>query len=65
MSALRGTAVSPGLAVGRALVVERDAVPVFRLNLASDEIPAEIGRLEAALEVSREQLRAIKERLSR
>ncbi|MCG6923391.1 MAG: phosphoenolpyruvate--protein phosphotransferase [Acidobacteria bacterium] len=65
MSTLRGTAVSPGIAVGRALVVERDAVPVFRLNLAPEKIPAEIGRLEAALEVSREQLRAIKERLSR
>jgi phosphotransferase system enzyme I (PtsI) len=65
MSTLRGTAVSPGIAVGRALVVEKDAVPVFRLNLAPEKIPAEIGRLEAALEVSREQLRAIKERLSR
>jgi phosphotransferase system enzyme I (PtsI) len=65
MSALRGTAVSPGIAVGRALVVERDAVPVFRLSLAAEEIPAEVGRLEAALEASREQLRAVKERLSR
>ncbi len=65
MSSLRGTAVSPGIAVGRALVVERDAVPVFRLTLAAEGIPAEVGRLEAALEVSREQLRAVKERLAR
>jgi phosphotransferase system enzyme I (PtsI) len=65
MNALRGTAVSPGIAVGRALVVERDAVPVFRLTLAAEEIAAEVGRLEAALEASREQLRAVKERLAR
>jgi phosphotransferase system enzyme I (PtsI) len=65
MSALRGTAVSPGIAVGRALVVERDAVPVFRMTLAGEEIPTEVARLEAALELSREQLRAVKERLSR
>jgi phosphotransferase system enzyme I (PtsI) len=65
MSMLRGTAVSPGIAVGRALVVERDVVPVFRLSLAPEAIGAEVRRLEAALEMSREQLRVVKERLSR
>jgi phosphotransferase system enzyme I (PtsI) len=65
MSTLRGTAVSPGIAVGRALVVERDVVPVFRLSLGPEAIGAEVARLEAALEMSREQLRVVKERLSR
>ena len=37
MSTLRGTGVSPGIAVGRALVMERDAAPVFRL--AIDVLP--------------------------
>ena len=65
MSTLRGTAVSPGIAVGRALIVERDVVPVFRLSLPQEQIEQEVIRLEAALEGSREQLRSIKERLSR
>jgi phosphotransferase system enzyme I (PtsI) len=65
VSSLKGTGVSPGIAVGRALVVERDAAPVFRLPLAVPEIETEVQRLEAAIGASREQLRAIKDRLSR
>ena len=65
MSTLRGTGVSPGIAVGRALVMERDAAPVFRLALEASEVDAEVRRLEAALATSREQLAAIKERLSK
>jgi len=64
VSTLRGTAVSPGIAVGRALIVERDVVPVFRLSLPEGELEREVARLEAALEGSREQLRSVKERLS-
>jgi phosphotransferase system enzyme I (PtsI) len=62
---LQGTAVSPGIAVGRALVVERDTAPVFRLSLEPEGVVREVARLEAALEGSREQLRAVKDRLSR
>jgi len=65
VSHLRGTGVSPGVAVGRALVMERDAAPVFRLALPPDRVEAEVLRLEAAFDASREQLSGIKERLSR
>jgi phosphotransferase system enzyme I (PtsI) len=65
VSRLQGTAVSPGIAVGRALVVERDAAPVFRLSLEPGAVAGEVARLETALEGSREQLRAVKDRLSR
>ena len=65
MNRLRGVGVSPGIAVGPALVVEREAVPVFRLLLAPDQIEPEVGRLTRALADSRRQLQAIKERLSR
>ena len=65
MSRLRGTGVSPGIAVGRALVMERDAAPVFRLAVPEDGVEREVVRLEEAIEASREQLRAVKERLSR
>jgi phosphoenolpyruvate-protein phosphotransferase (PTS system enzyme I) len=65
VSHLRGTGVSPGIAVGRALVMERDAAPVFRLAVPPDGLDAEVRRLEEAIAASREQLRGIKERLSR
>lgn len=65
MTTLRGTGVSPGIALGPALVMERDAAPVFRLSLLPDDVEAEVARLEGALALSAEQLRAIKERLSR
>ncbi|HSD67560.1 MAG TPA: phosphoenolpyruvate--protein phosphotransferase [Vicinamibacteria bacterium] len=65
MSHLRGTGVSPGIAVGRALVMERDAAPVFRLAVPPERVEDEVRRLEDAIAASREQLRGIKERLSR
>ncbi|HYU41467.1 MAG TPA: phosphoenolpyruvate--protein phosphotransferase [Vicinamibacteria bacterium] len=60
---LDGIGVSPGLAVGRALVVERETVPVFRLLVPAEAIDCEVKRLTRAVESSREQLKAIKERL--
>jgi phosphoenolpyruvate-protein phosphotransferase (PTS system enzyme I) len=65
VSSLHGTGVSPGIAVGRALVMERDAAPVFRLAVPDERVGAEVRRLEEAIAASREQLRGIKERLSR
>jgi phosphotransferase system enzyme I (PtsI) len=65
MNRLRGVGVSPGIAVGPALVVEREAVPVFRLLLPPDQVEPEVERLTWAVAASRKQLQAIKERLSR
>ena len=61
---LKGTGVSPGIAVGQALVVEREAIPVLRLPLPSGQVERELGRLSRAVEASRAQLQAIKQRLS-
>ena len=65
MTGLRGTGVSPGVAVGRALVVEHETGPVFRLSLPPEGREAEVLRLEQALAASAAQLEAIKQRLSR
>jgi phosphotransferase system enzyme I (PtsI) len=62
---LEGTGVSPGVAVGPALLMEREAVPVFRLLLPAAEVERELARLQAALEESRAQLHRIKDRLAR
>lgn len=62
---LIGTGVSPGIAVGRALVMEREAIAVFRLLLEPEAVAGEVERLSRAVAASREQLKAIKDRLSR
>jgi phosphotransferase system enzyme I (PtsI) len=64
VSLLRGTGVSTGIAVGPALVMERDTAPVFRLAIDAARVEDEVARLEEALAASRGQLQAIKERLS-
>jgi phosphoenolpyruvate-protein phosphotransferase (PTS system enzyme I) len=62
---LRGIGVSAGIAVGEALLMERETVPVFRLLLPPGGVEREVERLSRAVEASRRQLQAIKERLSR
>jgi phosphotransferase system enzyme I (PtsI) len=60
---LEGIGVSPGIAIGSALIVEREAVPVFRLLVPPEAVDCEIQRFTRAVEASRQQLKAIKERL--
>jgi phosphoenolpyruvate-protein phosphotransferase (PTS system enzyme I) len=62
---IRGTGVSPGIAVGQALVLDRERASIFRLVLAPEAIEPEVQRLTRAVEASRGQLQTIKERLSR
>jgi phosphotransferase system enzyme I (PtsI) len=62
---LHGTPASAGVAVGPALVVERRAVPVFRVLLPEHAVDAEVARLHRAIEASRAQLEATERRLSR
>jgi phosphotransferase system enzyme I (PtsI) len=61
---LKGIGVSAGIAVGEALIVEREAVPVFRLPLSPEAVEPEVERLTRAIEESRRQLHAIRDRLS-
>ena len=62
---IRGIGVSPGIAVGEALLMQRETVPVFRLLLPPEEVEREVQRLTRAVEASRRQLQGVKERLSR
>ena len=62
---LTGIGVSPGIAVGPALIVEREDVPVVRLRLAADAVEAEADRFLRAVAASSVQLQGIKERLAR
>ena len=62
---LTGIGVSPGIAVGPVLIVEREEIPVVRLRLAPDTVEAEAERFLRAVGSSRVQLLGIKERLAR
>jgi phosphotransferase system enzyme I (PtsI) len=61
----RGIGVSPGIAVGKALVVEARRPRVKRELVDPERVPLEISRLRQALEVSRRQILEIQERIAK
>ena len=60
----KGIAVSPGTAIGAALVVVDDAMDIPERNISEDEVEAEIQRFHQALEKTREQLKLLQRNLS-
>ncbi|MBI4734799.1 MAG: phosphoenolpyruvate--protein phosphotransferase [candidate division NC10 bacterium] len=61
----RGIGVSPGIAVGKALVVEVRRPRIKREPVDPARLPLEISRLRQALEASRRQLLEIQERIAK
>jgi phosphotransferase system enzyme I (PtsI) len=61
----RGIGVSPGIAVGKALVVEARRPRVKREVIDPSRVPLEVSRLRQALEVSRRQILEIQERIAK
>jgi phosphotransferase system enzyme I (PtsI) len=57
---LVGAAASPGVIVGRVLLLDRRRVTVARRHIEEGEIVAEVARLRNAIEAARGQLNAIK-----
>ena len=57
---LQGLPASPGIAVGRCWTVDRRKVRTPRRKVSLEEIEAELGRLEAALELSVQQLDGVR-----
>jgi phosphotransferase system enzyme I (PtsI) len=60
---LQGLPASPGIAVGRCWTVDRRRVRTPRRNVAAGEVEAELGRLEAAIELSVHQLDGVKAKM--
>jgi len=60
---LKGIGASPGVAVGRAFLVDRKRVRTPKLRVAEDETHSELMRIKTAIELSDHQLSEIKERL--
>ncbi|MBI2213670.1 MAG: phosphoenolpyruvate--protein phosphotransferase [Acidobacteria bacterium] len=61
----KGTGVSPGIAIGRALILERDVGSVYRVPVADSEVPKEVRRLGEAVERTRVALGELKAKVSR
>ncbi len=60
---LQGLPASPGIAVGRCWTVDRRKVRTPRRKVAAAEVEAELGRLEAAIELSVSQLDGVKAKM--
>jgi phosphotransferase system enzyme I (PtsI) len=61
----KGIGVSPGVVIGSALVVDRRKATVEKTHIKKSEVNQEIARLRRALDISRKQLRQVKEKISR
>jgi phosphotransferase system enzyme I (PtsI) len=59
----RGTAAAPGIAIGRAYVVDRRRMKTPKKHLRDEEVDPEIARFNAALKTSDDQLEAVKRKV--
>src|SRR3954464_14670825 len=60
---LEGVAAAPGIAIGRAFLLDRRRTKVPRRHLDEHEVAPELARLDAAIAASDEQLERVKRRL--
>ncbi len=61
----KGIGVSPGIAIGRAVIVEKRVASVYRVPIREDEVPAEVTRFLESLEKTRDELFDLKAKVSR
>jgi len=61
----KGIGVSPGIAIGRAVIVEKRVAAVYRVPIREEEIPGEVTRFLESLEKTREELLVLKDKVSR
>jgi phosphotransferase system enzyme I (PtsI) len=59
-----GTAVSPGIAIGRALVLDNEGVLIPHRTVPRDQVEAEIARLHRALQETATEARETRERMT-
>ena len=61
----KGIGVSPGIAIGRAVIIERREDAVYRVPIREDEVPAEVNRFLEAIEKTQSQLLDLKQKVKR
>ncbi len=61
----KGIGVSPGIAIGRAVIVEKRIASVYRVPIREDDVPGEVTRFMESLEKTRDELLELKQKVSR
>src|SRR5438309_7966006 len=61
----KGIGVSPGIAIGRAVIIERKEASVYRVPIRDEEVDGEVTRFLEALETTRDELLELKQKVSR
>jgi phosphotransferase system enzyme I (PtsI) len=61
----KGIGVSPGIAIGRAVIVEKRVASVYRVPIRAEEVDAEVTRFMEALDKTRDELLDLKLKVSR
>src|SRR5687768_10163609 len=61
----KGVGVSPGIAIGRAVIVEKRVSSVYRIPIREEEVAAEVTRFLEALEKTQDELQELKIKVSR
>jgi phosphotransferase system enzyme I (PtsI) len=61
----KGIGVSPGIAIGRAVILERREAQIFRVPIRDEEVQSEINRFIEAVDKTKAQLTDLKAKVSR
>jgi phosphoenolpyruvate-protein phosphotransferase (PTS system enzyme I) len=61
----KGIGVSPGIAIGRAVIVEKRVAAVYRVPVREEDVQGEINRFLDALQQTRDELLELKHKVSR
>ncbi len=61
----KGIGVSPGIAIGRAVIIEKRIASVYRVPIRDEEVPGEVTRFMESLEKTRDELLELKQKVSR
>jgi phosphotransferase system enzyme I (PtsI) len=61
----KGIGVSPGIAIGRAVIIERREASVFRVPIREEDVSSEVNRFLEALDKTRDELQDLKQKVSR
>lgn len=61
----KGIGVSPGIAIGRAVIVEKREASVYRVPIREEEVGSEVARFLESLDKTKEELLELKQKVSR
>jgi phosphotransferase system enzyme I (PtsI) len=61
----KGFGVSPGIAIGRAVIIEKKVASVYRVPIKEEDVAREVNRFLEALDVTRRELLDLKKKVSR